>query len=171
MTIEELAGVKKETSNYANIPKMRSKILRQGFMRNNDNMQLDKIATISDTDYIDATKIRTINAAWLYFEQTTKHNLVIMNICDDKLTNLLRMQETIKQKMDGVILISDNEKQLVEELNKLVHVYQVEDMNEAVHLAYHIASKEENIVLVSIDDNIEKTKHLSAEFANRVFSL
>ncbi len=161
MTIEDLASANqaskytlKSERTYANIRQMRNSNLMRGFLVEH-NANVTKVATIGGVDFIDATSIANINAAWLFFEKLNKN--VVCVICADKgcEANIKRQIYEVGIKLKNIIF-TDTDKQNIEE---------------NVWIAKHISSNDDCVVFLSFNQDETTRREMAKLFSDTVIAM
>ncbi len=109
--------------------------------------RLEYVATVKNIRFINDSKATNVNSCW-YALQSMKTRVVLILGGTDKGNDYTEIEELVKEKVSGLILIGLDNKPLHEYFDsKIEHIIDVQSMEAAVKEAYNMATEGETVLL------------------------
>ncbi|MGP1514676.1 MAG: hypothetical protein ACTTJH_01820 [Bacteroidales bacterium] len=162
MTIEELALAKdsnkytlKSELTYSNIRCMRNEILMRGFLREKSNLSPCSTTIVSGTEYINLTKVKNINSAWLFLSRLPKNIIWIINKGELADEDVKKITQDLNGKIRQIFFVSDS----------------IQDIEQNTKIASAIATSDDCVVFTSFDKDNSVIESLSLAFDNYITNM
>lgn len=155
MSIQELAMQGKHNANNTMAASIASRILeiRKEVVREslsdfqNIEHRLEFVTKVSGVEYINDSKATNVNSTWYALESMEKPTVWIVGGMD-KGNDYSELFELVQDKVTCIIALGKDNSKIVREFEgKVEMIYDLDDMREAVGLAYRIARKGDAVLL------------------------
>ncbi|MDO5759609.1 MAG: hypothetical protein Q4Q06_01125 [Bacteroidota bacterium] len=157
---------------YQKIYKMRNKALMNMFVRQSNLHKRQHVATIGNISFFDDAFSLSPNATWFAFYQSTTSIIWIFENLNKEEIDFSQQMDVIKDKVAQIVVIDSfaNDK-TIERLKKNINVVLAKNMQEAVELAFHLASKDMSVVYSPASGTPDIAEQRAKEYIKNVFSL
>ncbi|WP_367864233.1 UDP-N-acetylmuramoyl-L-alanine--D-glutamate ligase [Pedobacter sp. WC2423] len=109
--------------------------------------RLEHVARISGVDYINDSKATNVNSTWYALESVNTDVILIMGGVD-KGNDYDMLKDLVKQKVKAIVCLGKNNKRIHEAFeNDVEIIVNTFSANEAVQVAYHLATKGNTVLL------------------------
>jgi UDP-N-acetylmuramoylalanine--D-glutamate ligase len=177
MTIDKLATQGRTVYStlaerqYSEVSRLRNETLRSMFgSKENSKHKKQVIANIKGVKYIDDSKSINPNSTWFSFETICNPIIWILEI-DDVNESFVSLTNSVKEKVHTLIIVGEKDNSISKIFNGLTNLIQVNNLSEAVKMAYYFAN-EPDVVLYSPangkEENIEYNANRFLQLVNEL---
>lgn len=109
--------------------------------------RMEYVATVRGVEFINDSKATNVNSAWYALESMTKPTVLILGGVD-KGNDYALLTELVKEKVKAIICLGKENKKIHEAFEGVVqNIIDTENAAEAVHAAFHYATKGDVVLL------------------------
>lgn len=109
--------------------------------------RMEHVATVRGVEFINDSKATNVNSTWYALESMTKPTVLILGGVD-KGNDYALLTELAKEKVKAIICLGKENKKIHEAFEGVVHnIIDTENAAEAVHAAFHYATKGDIVLL------------------------
>jgi UDP-N-acetylmuramoylalanine--D-glutamate ligase len=109
--------------------------------------RMEPVATVRGVEFINDSKATNVNSAWYALESMTKPTVLILGGVD-KGNDYSLIEELVKEKVKAIICLGTDNRKIHEAFGNIVStIVNTSSAVEAVHAAFHFASKGDAVLL------------------------
>ncbi len=109
--------------------------------------RMEHVATVRGVEFINDSKATNVNSVWYALESMTKPTILILGGVD-KGNDYSLIEELVKEKVKAIICLGTDNKKIHEAFGKVAEtIGDAGTANEAVHIAFHFATKGDVVLL------------------------
>jgi UDP-N-acetylmuramoylalanine--D-glutamate ligase len=156
---------------YSEVSRLRNETLKSMFAsKENAKHKRQVVANIKGVNYIDDSKSINPNATWFTFETIGNPIIWILEI-EDKNENFVSLANSVKEKVHTLIAVGGNDNKISKAFNGLTNLIQVNNLSEAVKMAYYFANEPDVVVYSPAngsEENIENNANRFLQLVNEL---
>ncbi len=109
--------------------------------------RMEHVATVRGVEFINDSKATNVNSVWYALESMTKPTILILGGVD-KGNDYSLIEELVKEKVKAIICLGTDNKKILLAFGKVAEtIVDAGTANEAVHIAFHFATKGDVVLL------------------------
>lgn len=108
--------------------------------------RLEKVLTIRGINFINDSKATNVNSVWYALEAMETPTVLILG-GKDKGNDYSELFELVKQKVKAIVALGADNKKIIDTFSRFVHVYDTNNMADAVRKSYQLANEGETVLL------------------------